>query len=585
MTCNKYLVDNEKKLLLRNQNVYFDNEGKFLKDFHVVNHIEVDNNLYRISEGTILDQYVYMLAIVVYLQKERYLSFSKNDVLYFCCRENDLCRGSQALAQGFATSEFQLNRFFVRQYISLFKLNYDLFFSLYQYLLQDYHNDICCDYFLDDKINEICDDGILDQCYEDVPGSNFIMGESNGDKDRILVDGYDVALGYHCFLDNVAEWSSTDESCQLNVHSGFRNFRGDFKECKIIAAPWQDHNICYHALSSLFSYNKSCFEHLEIEINILVYDYKKNDFVINVEDEHGVCSVHPISFKSMKNVFRKIKINDFREKFIISICASPFLGSFQVRYVMSLFYYNVMFKMKDHVVDYYVIKTFHKYDHLYRDLPYDYKILYYDMLGENGISFCRPLFGTRSIIEQKRYFLSLYWFVCKDFFKGECYVCFQDKVKMVLLNCGHSVCYSCLYRIVHEYRSDCIKCPYCRRVFYFPDVVYQHYDDSPSDMYNCGVCLQGYSHISGGILKFPQFFLGGHTQFMDREYLDRVGDSDLWVCYQCHVAKDDMCDVCGTYKIYIFRDIQRLGFNGHRRVQCYSCHTNGRVRDVVEKED
>jgi len=274
MTCNKYLVNNEKCLILQNQNLYFDDEGKLLKNFCAVKCIEVDNNLYKISEGTILDQYVYMLAVVAYLQKERYLPFFGNDVLYFCSRENDLCRGSQALAQGFATSKFQFDRFFVRQYISLFKLNYDLFFSLYQYLLKDCHNDICCDYFLEDK-DEICDDEVLDQYYEDVPSSSFIMGESNGDKDRILVDGYDVILGYHCFLENAINWSFFDESCQLNIHSGSRNFRGDFKECKMISAPWQDRNICYHTLSSLFPYNKSCFEHLEIEINILVYDYKK----------------------------------------------------------------------------------------------------------------------------------------------------------------------------------------------------------------------------------------------------------------------------------------------------------------------
>jgi len=244
-----------------------------------------------------------------------------------------------------------------------------------------------------------------------------------------------------------------------------------------------------------------------------------------------------------------------------------------------------MFKMKDHVVDHYIVKAFHKYDHFDRELPYDYKILYYDMLGENGIFFCRPLSSTRSVIEQKRYFFSLYWSACKDFFKGECYVCCQDKVKMVLLNCGHSVCHRCLYQMLYENGRGCIKCPYCRRIYYFPDIVINHYDDSPCEMYNCGVCLQGYSFISNGILKFPQFFLEKYTQFMDQEYFNRAGESDFWICYQCHVAKDEICDICGTYKIYIFRDIKRLGFNGHRRVQCYSCHTNGRVRDVVEKED
>jgi len=206
MTCNKYLVNNQKELLLQNQNLYFDSEGRFKKNFYEVNHIEVDVNFYRISEGTILDQYVYMLAIVAYLQKERYLSFSKNDVLYFCCRENDLCRGSQVLAQGFATTKFQLDRFFVRQYISLFKLNYDLFFSLYQYFRQNYHNDICCDYFLDDKISETCDDEVLDQCYEDVPGSSLIMEESNGDVtiNHQVVLVYDkICLGDNCSFKEV----------------------------------------------------------------------------------------------------------------------------------------------------------------------------------------------------------------------------------------------------------------------------------------------------------------------------------------------------------------------------------------------
>jgi len=202
----------KKKLLLQNQNLYFDSEGRIKKDFYVVNHIEVDDNFYRISEGTILDQYVYMLAIVAYLQKERYLSFSKNDVLYFCCRENDLCRGSQVLAQGFATTKFQLDRFFVRQYISLFKLNYDLFFSLYQYFLQNYHNDICCDYFFDDKISEICDDEVLDQCHEDVPGSSE---ESNGD----VISNHQVVLAYDkiCLGDNCSfkEVISSDHSDTL----------------------------------------------------------------------------------------------------------------------------------------------------------------------------------------------------------------------------------------------------------------------------------------------------------------------------------------------------------------------------------
>jgi len=159
MTCNRYLIKNEKCESLQDQMFYFDEKGRLRESFCDVGHIEVDNNLYKITQGTILDQYVYMIAVVEYLKKERYLAFSNNDVLYFCCREFDLCRGSQALARGFGTSEFRFDRFFVRQYISLFKLNYDLFFSLYQYLLQDYHNDICCDIFLEDKsINEMCDE-------------------------------------------------------------------------------------------------------------------------------------------------------------------------------------------------------------------------------------------------------------------------------------------------------------------------------------------------------------------------------------------------------------------------------------------
>jgi len=582
MTCNRYLIKNEKCDSLQDQMSYFDEKGRLRENFCDVGHIEVDNNLYKIAQGTIFDQYVYMIAVVEYLKRERYLTFSNNDVLYFCCREFDLCRGSQALARGLGTSEFRFDRFFVRQYISLFKLNYDLFFSLYQYLLQDYHNDICCDMFLEDKsINEMCDEKILDQFYDDIPPDSFL--KKNGDNDRIILDGYDVSLGYQCFFDYVVYWNSVDEPCQLNVHSGFRNCRGDLKEYKMVSAPWDDYSVCHNSLSSLFGYNNLSFKCLEINVNILVYDYRKNDFVINVEDQCGVCSVHPISFKRSRVISHKIRIFDFKERFIINVFTSPFLGSYQISYSVSLQYYNKTKKKKEHVVDHYMIKSFFKYDEYHRDLPYDYKIFYYDMLGENCISFCRPLISTRSVTEQKRFFLSLYWSVCKDFFKGDCLLCCQEGVRMILLNCEHSVCYRCIYRITHEHRDDFIKCPFCRRTYYFPDVPI-NLGLQEFEMYNCGICLQVYSFISNRILKFPQFFLE-KDQFIDHHYVNRLGKSDLWICYQCRVAKDEMCDVCGAYKVYIFQDIKRYGFNGFKRVHCYSCHTNGRIRDVVEKED
>jgi len=230
-----------------------------------------------------------------------------------------------------------------------------------------------------------------------------------------------------------------------------------------------------------------------------------------------------------------------------------------------------------------MVKSFFRHDEYHRDLPYDYKVLYYDMLGENRISFCRPLVSTRSIMEQKRYFLSLYWSVCKDFFKGDCLLCCQEGVRMILLNCEHSVCYRCVYLITHEHRDDFIKCPFCRRAYYFPNVPI-NFGLQESEIYNCGICLQVYSFISNRILKFPQFFLE-KDQFIDHQYVNRLGKSDLWICYQCRVAKDEMCHVCGAYKVYIFQDIKRYGFNGSKRIHCYSCHTNGRIRDVVEKED
>jgi len=290
------------------------------------------------------------------------------------------------------------------------------FFSLYQYLLQDYHNDICCDMFLEDKsINELCDEKILDQFYDDIPLNSFL--EESGDNDRIILDGYDVSLGYQCFFDYAVYWNSVDESCQLNIHSGFRNCRGDLKEYKMVSAPWDDYSVCHNSLSSLFGYNNLSFRCLEINVNILVYDYKKNDFVINVEDQCGVCSVHPISFRRSRVISHKIRIFDFKERFIINVSTSPFLGSYQICYSVSLQYYNMMFKKKDHVVDHYMTKSFFRYDEYHRDLPYDYKVLYYDMLGENCISFCRPLVSTRSITEQKRYFLSLYWSGVKIFLK------------------------------------------------------------------------------------------------------------------------------------------------------------------------
>jgi len=128
MTCNKYFQNKDVANCLFDQSLYFDEKGRFRKDFRDLVKVIVEPNPCRFSSGTIFDQYFYMLSVVDYLKDNRFLSFSKDDALYFCSRECDLSRGSLALAQGFGTSQFQFNRFFVRQYISLFKLDYDLFF-------------------------------------------------------------------------------------------------------------------------------------------------------------------------------------------------------------------------------------------------------------------------------------------------------------------------------------------------------------------------------------------------------------------------------------------------------------------------
>jgi len=469
----------------------------------------------------------------------------------------------------------------VRQYISLFKLDYDLFFSFYLYLLTDYHNEICCDFFFEDEpIEDSYDDEVINEFYQE---QTYELPLSNSKDDRILVDGYDIKVGFRSFIDRVYHWTLKDETCLLNVHSGLRNCRGDLERYKIVCDPWQDRNICYNSMSSLLLYNNCIFQQLEINLNVLVYDYKKDDFVINIEDKKGVCSVFPVSFKRNKIINHKIKVNNFKEKNVIVVSTTSFLGSYQISYSFSLFYFNSMVKMKHHIVDHHIVKGFFKYDHFEEDMPYDYKILYYDVLGDNGIQFCRPLHSVRSIREQKRYFLSLYWYVCKDFFKGECYCCFDSEIRMILLTCGHSVCCRCIYRITCDHIKDYIKCPFCRRSYYFPNkssII--HVGDS--QMYRCGVCLQGYTCTSNQLLEFPYFFLDMY-HFIDSEYIIRSGQSDFWICFRCRVAKDEICDKCGAFKIYIFESLERLGFNGCNRIQCYSCHTNGRVRDVVEKED
>jgi len=127
-------------------------------------------------------------------------------------------------------------------------------------------------------------------------------------------------------------------------------------------------------------------------------------------------------------------------------------------------------------------------------LTCSYKVLYYDVLDENGYYNVRPKDAVRTYVQQMIMIDNLMWQMRLKIVKGMCCICLERRPqggKFVnptgSLECGHIVCRYCF---LSAKQGDWFICPLCRKLYKLPDsfVVDHHKNSQIQDTDFCEFC-------------------------------------------------------------------------------------------------
>jgi len=170
----------------------------------------------------------------------------------------------------------------------------------------------------------------------------------------------------------------------------------------------------------------------------------------------------------------EVNVNDFCDVHVDNLY---FLGSYSVTFLYKFLASDVPFVRGVKTIRIKIPKS--NIPSLF--LPCNHKVLYYDMLEENGYHVSRPKFATRSCLQQSSLYSDFFHQVrMKELFYDDiCCVCFENQTNTVrgvlprgFLPCNHVLCIFCFFRVI---QGQNLICPICRFSHRYPFGIYSDY--------------------------------------------------------------------------------------------------------------